>query len=223
MRKFDLVAFDIDGTLVVSPDGVTVWEVLNRKFLGTTMMNVERYALYKKGELTYSDWVALDVTGWRNAGATRDDIISGFAPLQLVPGARETLAALRKGGIDLFAISGTLDLMINTLFPDHPFEEILANELHFDEAGNITGWRATPYDMEGKSKALRAIASRKKVPLERCAFVGDSSNDLWIAREAGFTVAFNPDNAELEELAGAIVRSSDLRDILPHLLSAEGA
>jgi HAD superfamily phosphoserine phosphatase-like hydrolase len=208
---------------VVSPDGVTVWEVLNRKFLGTTKMNVERYALYQKGELTYTDWVALDVTGWRKAGATRDDIISGFAPLELVPGARETLAALRDSGIALFAVSGTLDLMIKTLFPDHPFEEIFSNEIHFDNSGNITGWRATPFDMEGKPKALRTIASRKNVPLDRCAFVGDSSNDVWMAREAGFTVAFNPDSAELEELAGAVVRSSDLRDILPHLLAPEGA
>jgi phosphoserine phosphatase len=217
------VAFDIDGTLVVSPDGVTVWEVLNRKFLGTTEMNVERFALYKKGRLTYSDWVALDVAGWRKAGATRDDIISGFAPLRLVPGARETLAALRACGVALFAISGTLDLMINILFPDHPFEEIFSNEIHFDNGGKITGWRATPFDMDGKPKALREIASRKNVPLDRCAFVGDSANDIWIAREAGFTVAFNPDSAELEELADAIVRSDDLRDILPHLLAAEGA
>ena len=56
------------------------------------------------------------------------------------------------------------------------------------------------------------------MPLERCAFVGDSSNDVWIARAAGFAVAFNPNSAELEEIAGAVVRSEDLRDILPHLI-----
>jgi phosphoserine phosphatase len=223
LNKYDLVAFDIDGTLVVSPDGVTVWEVLNQKFLGTTEMNKERYALYKEGELTYSDWVALDVAGWRKAGATREEIVSGFAPLKLVPGARETLSALQENGIGLFAISGTLDLMINTLFPDHPFERIFANELHFDDGGNIAGWLATPFDMEGKPRALRMIASMKSVPLDRCAFVGDSSNDVWIAREAGFTVAFNPDSDELEKLAGAVVRSSDMRDILPHLLEPERA
>jgi phosphoserine phosphatase len=221
LKRFDLVAFDIDGTLVVSPDGVTVWEVLNRKFLGTTAMNAERYSLYKAGKLTYSEWVALDITGWRDAGATRDKIISGFAPLKLVNGAREALSALRESGLGLVAISGTLDVMINSLFPDHPFEEIFANELHFDDRGNISGWRATPFDMEGKPEALRAIASRRKVPLDRCAFVGDSTNDIWIAREAGFTIAFNPDSVELEILAGAVVRSNDLRDILPHLIPPE--
>ena len=33
----DLVAFDVDGTLIREPDGLTVWEVLNRKFLGLSV------------------------------------------------------------------------------------------------------------------------------------------------------------------------------------------
>jgi phosphoserine phosphatase len=48
--------------------------------------------------------------------------------------------------------------------------------------------------------------------------VGDSSNDLWIAKEAGFTVGLNPKTAEFEEAVDAVVRSGDLQDILPHLL-----
>jgi len=218
LKLFDLVAFDIDGTLVLSSEERTVWEVLNRKFLGTADFNRERYALYKQGKLSYSDWVALDVGGWLKAGATREQIIAGFAPLRLVDGARETLTRLRDAGVRLFAISGTLEIMLETLYPDHPFEGVYANRLEFDALGKIVGWFATPFDMEGKAEALRAISAREEVPLERCAFVGDSSNDLWIARVAGFSVAFNPNSAELEEMAGAVIRSGDLRDILPHLI-----
>jgi len=219
LKLFDLVAFDIDGTLVLSSEGRTVWEVLNRRFLGTSEFNKQRYALYKQGKLSYSDWVALDINGWRDAGATRAEIIAGFAPLTLTPGARETLTTLRNEGVKLFAISGTLDIMFNTLYPDHPFEKVYANRMEFDEQGNIVGWRATPFDMEGKARALRAMAAEKGVPLENCAFVGDSANDLWVAREAGFAIAFNSNCAELEQLAGAVVRSRDLRDILPYLVT----
>jgi phosphoserine phosphatase len=118
----------------------------------------------------------------------------------------------------LFAISGTLEIMLETLYPDHPFERVFANRLEFDERGKIVGWLATPFDMEGKAEALRAVSAREEIPLDRCAFIGDSSNDLWIARAAGFTIAFNSNSAELEELAGAVVRSDNLRDILPHLI-----
>ena len=218
MRRFDLVAFDIDGTLVRGPEDRTVWEILNERFTGTAEHNRERYALYRAGKLSYADWVTLDVGGWRDAGARRDDMIAGLEPLQLVDGSRETLEALREAGCKLVAISGTLDVLLDHLLPDPPFHEIYCNHIGFDEQGYIDHWEATPFDMEGKARLLRTIALRDSIPLERCAFVGDSANDVWVAREAGFCVAFNPKSAELEQLANAVVRSTDVRDLLPHLL-----
>lgn len=215
---YEIVAFDIDGTLVRGPRGMTVWEVLNLRYTGVPEVNRERYALYRQGKLSYAEWVALDIGGWRDAGATREDIVRGFEPLTLVPGTREALGALRARGCRLFAVSGTLDLMLATLYPDHPFEEVWANHIGFDDAGRISHWKATPFDMDGKAKLFRALLLREGVPAERSAFVGDSSNDVWIAREAGLCVAFNPSSEALEAEAGAIVRGSDLRDILPHLL-----
>lgn len=216
---FDLVVFDVDGTLVTHPENKTVWEVFNRRFTGDDGVNAERYAAYRAGRMSYADWVALDVEGWRRADATRSAMVDSLDGLRLVDGARETLAALKQAGCRLAVVSGTLDLLIDTLLPDHPFDEVYCNRLFFDERERIRGWTPTPFDMNGKPVVLRAIALREGVPLARCAFVGDSSNDVWIAREAGFTVAFNPKSPELERIADAVVRSPDLRDTLPHLLA----
>jgi len=216
----DLVAFDVDGTLVREPEGLTVWEVLNRKFVGSAGINRQRYEEFKAGRLSYPDWVALDIEGWRDAGARRDDLVAAFDSLELVAGTREALGALKELVLRLVVISGTLDLMLHTLLPDHPFDEVHANHIGFDEEGNISHWRATPFDMQGKEKLLRAIALREGIPLERCGFVGDSSNDVWIARAAGRAVAFNSRCEELERAACVVVRSDDLRDVLPHLTSA---
>jgi len=215
---FDLVAFDIDGTLVREPDGLTVWEVLNREFLGTSEINRERFELFKQGKISYAEWVALDIEGWRDVGATRDDLVAAFGSLEPVDGVREALETLKGHGLRLVVISGTLDLMLRTLLPDHLFDEIHANHIGFDDGGCISHWRATPFDMEGKEKLLRAIALREAIPLARCAFVGDSVNDLWIARAAGMSLAFNPKSAELERVADVVLRSDDLREILPHLI-----
>jgi phosphoserine phosphatase len=217
-RRFDLVAFDVDGTLVEHPEGKTVWEVLNRRFTGNEGTNQERLEAYRAGLLTYADWVSLDVEGWRRAGATRAEIASSFAPLRLVRGARETLDRLKQAGLGLVVISGTLDLLLETLLPGAPFDEIHCNRLHFDPDGKIASWTATPFDMAGKTECLRAIAARRGIPLSRTAFVGDSANDVWIAREAGLTIAFNPKSEEFERLAHVVVRSDDLRAILPHLI-----
>jgi phosphoserine phosphatase len=217
-RRFDLVAFDVDGTLVHHPEDKTVWEVFNLRFTGSDRQNSERWELYRQGKLSYAEWVALDVEGWRRAGATRDELIVAMEGLHLVEGARETMDALKRCGMRLAVISGTLDLLLDTLFPDHPFDEVYTNRIAFDEAGRIASWTATPFDMDGKGVALRAIAMREEIPLSRCAFVGDHANDLAAARLAGLALAFNPKSAELEASAHAVIRSRDLRDVLPHLI-----
>lgn len=217
-RRFDLVAFDVDGTLVHHGEGKTVWELLNFRFTGSDDQNVKRWELYKQGKLSYAEWVALDIGSWRDAGATRDQLVSSFGELALIDGARETLNELKAGGARLAVISGTLDLMLDALFPDHPFDEVYTNKIAFEPDGRISHWHATPFDMDGKGIALRSIALREDIPLARCAFVGDHANDLAAARLAGCSIAFNPKSAELEAVASAVVRSHDLRDILPHLL-----
>lgn len=222
MGRFELIAFDVDGTLVAHREGKTVWEVLNLRFTGEDGINKERLEAYQAGRLSYADWVALDITGWRDAGATRDEMVASLDSLQLVPGTRETLSTLKEQGGRLAIVSGTLDLLLDTLFPDHPFDEVYCNRIQFDEQGRIAAWSATPFDMNGKEMALRAIAMREGIPLSLCAFVGDSANDVWIAKQAGFTVAFNPKGRELVEVADVVVHSSDLRDILPHLLDRQG-
>jgi len=217
-ENLELVAFDVDGTLIRGPDGLNVWEILNRRFIGDSTINRQRLADYLAGRISYAEWVELDVIGWRDAGADRPSMIDALGPLRLVSGAREALDRLKQAGLRLIVISGTLDLMLNTVFPDHPFEEVYANHVGFDAEGAISHWRATPFDMSGKAQVLRSVALREGIPLERCAFVGDSSNDTWVARVAGLTVAFNPNCEELQQLASVVVRSDDLRDILPHLL-----
>lgn len=217
-RRFDLVAFDVDGTLIRHPEGKTVWEVLNRRFIGDDTVNGERYRRVVEGSLSYADWVALDVQGWHDAGATRAQMLEAIAPLRPIDGAREALESLRATGARLVVISGTLDLLLDTLLPDAPFDEVYTNRIGFDDAGAISGWTATPFDLDGKAVALRSVAMRESIPLSRCAFVGDSVNDVSAARIAGFTVALNPRSADLELEAGAVVRADDLRSILPHLL-----
>ncbi len=216
-RRVDLICFDVDGTLVQHPEEKVVWQVLNRRFLGSDGVNRERYLRYRSGEISYADWVALDVGDWQRQGVTRDQVVGALGELRLVDGARETLEALKARGHKLGVISGTLDINLETLFPDHPFDDVFCNRIRFGADGRIEGWEATPYDMEGKAHALAMIAEREGLPLSRCAFVGDHRNDLDAARAAGLSIAFNPKSAELEEVADVVIRGSDLRQILEHL------
>lgn len=214
-RPFDLICFDVDGTLVIHPDEKIVWEILNRRFTGTDEANLVRFQQYRAGEISYPDWVALDVGDWLEAGATRAQIVEAIRDLRLIGGAHETLAELKRRGYKLAIISGTLDVVLETLLPEHPFDDVFVNHLEFDDRGILKGWSATPYDVDGKARGLREIAAREGIPVARCAFVGDAFNDLEIARVAGFSVAFNPKCEEMIAACKVVVEGDDLGLLLP--------
>ncbi|MDM7914087.1 MAG: HAD family hydrolase [Candidatus Eisenbacteria bacterium] len=216
MRPYDLICFDVDGTLVVHDEEKIVWEILNRRFRGDDAVDRTRFLDYSQGRIRYAEWVALDVGDWLRAGATREQILAAMDGLRLIEGTHETLAELKRRGYKLAIISGTLDIVLDRLLPEHPFDDVYLNRLQFDEGGRLTGCEATPYDVEGKARALREIAEREHIPLARCAFVGDSFNDVAVAREAGFAVALNPKCEELVAEADVVVRGADLRLLLPY-------
>lgn len=222
MRPCDLICFDVDGTLVIHPQEKIVWEILNIRFTGTDEVNQTRFLDYREGRITYADWVALDVGDWVRAGATRPQILDAIGALRLIDGTHETLAELKRRGYKLAIISGTIDIVLDKLLPEHPFDDVFVNRIFFDESDRLAGWEATPYDVDGKARALQDIASREGIPLDRCAFVGDAINDLDVAREAGFSIAFNPKCPELIEVCDLAIRGSNLGLLLPHFPGPNG-
>ncbi|MBI4880969.1 MAG: HAD family phosphatase [Planctomycetes bacterium] len=211
--NIEIIAFDVDGTLVSHPEQLVIWELLNRRFTGDARLSHRRYLDYAAGKFDYATWVALDVGDWIAAGATREQILEEVRRLRAVPGASEVLERLRGRGYRLAVISGTIDIVLNEFFPAHPFEAVFTNRILFDSGGRLSGWEATPYDMDGKVNALADLAQRAGVPLAACAFVGDHVNDVAVAREAGFSIAFNPKAPEIEAAADVVVRSERLEAV----------
>jgi HAD superfamily PSPase-like hydrolase len=213
-RKYDLVCFDVDGTLIRHPSDKVIWEILNLRFTGDDRVNRERYRMYLDGKIDYAEWVRLDVGGWIEAGATREGVVEAVREFEIYDGALETVHALKARGVHLAVISGTIDVVIDTLFPDHPFADVFTNKILFDGEGRVSGWEATPYDLDGKPLALRDVASRHGVALERTAFVGDGENDVPLAAVAGCLVAFNPRSAELERRADCVMKNRSMIELL---------
>jgi len=217
-NKYDLICFDVDGTLIKHPSDKVIWEILNIRFIGDDSVNQQRYRMYLEGEISYADWVRLDVGGWIEAGATRGQVVDAVREFQVYEGALETVRALKQHGIHLAVISGTIDVVIDTLFPDHPFDDVFTNRILFDGDDRVAGWEATPYDLHGKPVALRDLADRHGVPLERTAFVGDGENDVPVVGVAGYVVAFNPRSPELERRADRVMKGRNMLELLDILV-----
>jgi phosphoserine phosphatase len=170
--------------------------------------------MYCEGKLSYERWVELDVSGWIERGATREEIVESVREFSLFDRARETVHELKGRGFVLGVISGTLDIVLDTLFPDHPFDEVYTNKIFFDERGRLSTWKATRFDTRGKPDALREMATRHGVPLSRTAFVGDGENDIPLLGVAGRFVAFRPRAKELAEGADVVLREDELPRLL---------
>jgi len=213
-KKYDLICFDVDGTLVRHPSNMVIWEVLNLRFGGSREVNRLRYQMYCEGKLSYERWVQLDVQTWIDAGATRDDIVESIKEFSLFRGARESVHELKTRGYKLAVISGTLDILLETLFEDHPFDTVFTNRIFFDDEGRLEAWKATRFDSHGKPIALRDIAQNAGIPLSRTAYVGDGENDIPLLGVAGYFVAFRPRSRKLAEGADLVIDGDDLYKLL---------
>jgi phosphoserine phosphatase len=212
--SIQLIAFDVDGTLISGTDGKVVWQFLNARFGADGEVNAQRFKAYLRGEISYPQWVDLDVGQWVEARATRSEIADEIrANLFLVPGARETVETLRRRGYRLAVISGTIDLTLELLFPKHPFEAVFTNRIWFNDDETIAGWEATPYDMEGKARGLEELAGKLGIPLSETAYVGDNINDIQVMGAAALSVAFEPKHPSVTAAADRVV-TEDLRGLL---------
>jgi len=210
--RYPLVCFDLDGTLV--DDTIYIWKTLHEHFATDAAARKKAHDDYFAGGISYREWFDCDLDLLGAAGATRDGILEVLGALRTMPGARETLRTLRERGHRLAVISGSLDIVVDHLFVDFAFDHVLINEIRFDGEGRIAGGTPTPYDLAGKAEGLRELCRREGISTSQAAFAGDNVNDLWIAREAGLSIAFNCKSDELREVCDVEVREKDLRGVL---------
>lgn len=228
--EYKLVAFDVDGTLVDSSNYFpNIWWVLNKEF-GTGKGDKGIEERYRRGEITYQQWVDEILSLYMQRGVNREMFLRAIEPIKPVRGAQETLQQLKERCKKLAVISGSLDIILEKAFPDNPFDYVEINKIHFDNNGNITGWEATPYgDGRGKAIGLMDIARRESrkmhgnFSLRNCVYVGDGRNDIQAIEAAGLGIAFYPSDFYLKracdvEIERRPYEKKDLRRILRYIL-----
>lgn len=203
--EIKLVAFDLDGTLTTS--GTHVWTELNEKN-GTTGEAGKLAEEYRRGEFSYHCWATQAFSLLTKRGMDRKGLEEALAPITLTPGVWQTIHELKKEGKILALISGSLDIILNNLFPKDIFDEVYINKVYFQEDSSL-GFEATSYgDGQYKAEALEEIAGKYGFLLRECAYVGDNLNDLEIARKAGLSIAFNSKSEQFKKACTKVVEGN---------------
>ncbi len=215
MPKTKLIFFDLDGTLIDGYEYIYshLWD-----YFGIDRIQ-PRAVLhrYLRQEISYDDWVANDVRLLQTAGATKAKILEAIATLTPMAGARTVLPQLKARGHKLFILSGSIDLVLEAMYPDYQslFDNVFINRYVFNEDGLIQHAIPTKYDMERKAACIIDTAAGYGMTLADCIFIGDNVNDVNAALVAGTSIAFNAKSHELVQVATHHVDSNDLRDLLP--------
>ncbi|WP_411873906.1 HAD family hydrolase [Vulcanococcus limneticus] len=216
-RKYKVIAFDLDGTLLRGLDysWSAVWEELGLQadYRSAAMLG------YMRNQISYSEWCERDYQQFRNYGLTKKHFTEIAHKITVTRHLRDAILDLRTNGLIVAIISGGLDTLLKATIPDAEelFDYICINRMQFGSDQVIRGIEPTPFDFDNKANALAAICRKHGCTLRESVFVGEGPNDAKAARVAGLTIAYPPKHGGLVALAGIGIGEDDLREILPYV------
>lgn len=213
--------FDLEGTLLkktyrldngkVAPSAWTLLaEALGEKCLAEEEETKDKWL--RREYPGYVEWMRDTIRIHKKYGLTRDIFDEVMNSVEIMPGARETFSLLRDSGTITAVISGGFkalaDRVQRALRIDHAFAGC---EYFFNDAGMIEHFNLLPSDESGKVQFMRLIAQEHGVPEDQCVFVGDGKNDVPLAKEVGFSIAFNAQK-ELRGVANVAIDQEPSRE-----------
>ena len=212
MKKLKAVVFDVDGTLLKT---VSSWKFFHEK-LGTWEKGKQYAEQFFQGLITYDDWARLDASLWRGKKLERVKEIVSDIPY--IVGARHTVDTLREHGFKIILLSAGLSPVIERVRKEILVDDSLADELKVKN-GLLTGDVKTNVSFDNKNIVLARMLKKFNLGMEECAAVGDDETMIPLFEEVNLSIAFNPRSSTVEEQADIVIKSDDLHEVLPHLLS----
>ncbi|MBN1135877.1 MAG: HAD family phosphatase [Anaerolineae bacterium] len=205
-----LAIFDLDGTLKQARDPY----VYLHQRLGTWEVAQTFFDQGVSGQLPYSEWLRLDASLWK--GVSRAAMEAFFRDNPYLPGARETVGALRQAGVRVAVISTGLNVHAELVQAELGLDWIIANELLFED-GCATGAARERVPEGGKGQIVEQLQAELGVQPADCLAVGDSTSDVAMFARSRIGVAINPSSDQVRSAANLVLDPPDLWPLLPRL------
>ena len=216
-----LAVFDLDGTLKQAPDPY----IYLHERLGTLQAAEAFTAKGLSGEISYDEWLRLDTGLW--TGVPRAVLVEHLRDNPYLPGARETVAALKARGVIIAIVSSGLLLHAQLVAEELGIGPVIGNEVFFEgDADNpvVSGQVRTHCPYGAKRPVLERLQVQLGVTPAETLAAGDTRSDLGLFECAAVSVAVNPNHPQVAAVADIVLADGDLRPLLslvhvvaPHL------
>ncbi|MCL2116370.1 MAG: phosphoserine phosphatase SerB, partial [Methanobrevibacter sp.] len=201
----ELVVFDLDNVII---DGEAIDEIGKLVNVQEKVAEITEQAM--NGDLEFETSLKERVKLLK--GASVEEIKKIASEMELMKGAKETIQRLKDKGYEVAIISGSFDLIADSLKDKIDFDHIFTNTL-VESEGILTGEVTGPLVKGSKSDILSELIEEKNISLENCVAVGDGANDISMIEAAEYGIAFNA-KPSVKEVADIIIENNDLTEVL---------
>ncbi len=204
----------MDGVLT---PGVSSWVRVHEHF---GVSNEAALQDFIDGKIDDHEFIRRDVALWRQNGPVHlSEIEKVLKDPPIMEGAKRLVDALHEAGIATAIVSGGLEPMAREVGRRLGIETIASNGLEVDEAGHLTGEGVIGTPLVNKGEPVVRIMQETNVHPNRVASIGDSCPDAAMFEVTGLGIAFNPNDACIQEAADHVEHGMDLTALIPHLTS----
>jgi len=211
--RYKLIIFDIDGTITRH---ISSWRYIHER-LGIWKREALRYQeQFLAGKISYRKFCELDAAHWK--GMSERMIRNIFKKVPYSRNAVKSLERLKKMGFKLVAISTGLQYIPERLKKEIGFDYVLSNRL-LSRKGILTGKVGINISHGAKDKTLRRIFGRFTVKPHEVISVGDSEGDIPLAKNTGYSIAFNSSSKALSRIVDYNCMTRDFGEVYRKIIS----
>jgi phosphoserine phosphatase len=195
-----LIFFDMEGTLykeykaTKNKIAVGVWTLLAER-LGKKALDEENKTKekWKSGKYRdYIEWMEASLNVHKKYGLKKEFFERIINSVKYHNGVKETFKELRKKRYKTALISGGFKALADRAQKDLKIDHSFSACEHFwDTNGNLLHWNLLPCNNEGKADFMNLMRKEYGLKKKECAFVGDCTNDISLAKSVGVSIAFN--------------------------------
>jgi len=211
--RYKLIIFDIDGTITTH---ISSWRYIHEK-LGLWQDKAFKYQEdFLAGRIDYKKFCELDARHWK--GMSESKIRDIFKNVRYSRNARICIKRLKAKGFKLAAVSTGLQYMPDRIRREMDFDYTVSNRL-ISRDGKLTGGVSIKLAHGAKHEVLAAIFRKFGVRPREVISVGDSEGDIPLARETGYSIAFNSTSRALSKMADYNCRTKDFTEVYRKIIS----